>query len=198
MHAAAPTVPASPPQYPSFPFLTFCQDNIQGEDAQRSNRNRRCKYLPLYVPLSLPLSLALSLSLSLFLSLFLPTLYPSLITEKDTSYERREAKWWRVEGHRKSMRVTKVIKKSNAVHKSAENNGTMMVSGSQRKSTRAFGAQKSMEVNKSQRNKLVARELAEVNEGQRESTWVPLSTPQLSQAGHWMYLSSSAFLFFVN
>ena len=38
------------------------------------------------------------------------------------------------------------------------------------KSTRAFGAQKSMEVNKSQRNKLVARKLAEVNEGQREST----------------------------
>ena len=44
------------------------------------------------------------------------------------------------------------------------------VSGSQQKSTRAFGAQKSMEVNQSQQNKLVARELAEVNEGQREST----------------------------
>ena len=59
-------------------------------------------------------------------------------------------------------------------------------SRSQRKSTRAMGAQRSMEINKSQRYKLVARESAGVNKGQRESTWVLLSTPHLSQARHWI------------
>ena len=114
------------------------------------------------------------------------------------------------EGYRKSMRVTKVNYRSKVVHKSAENNGTMMVnggqwqstrvSGSQRKSTRAFGAQKSMEVNQSQRNKLVARELAEVNEGQREvnmSSAVNTSTPPSGALSVSFYLSLHVLCFLV-
>ena len=66
MHAAAPTVPASPYQYPLLSLSNFRQDKIQGEDAKRSSYHIRLQVSSLYVLLSLFRSLdTLSLSRSL-------------------------------------------------------------------------------------------------------------------------------------
>ena len=78
---------------------------------------------------------------------------------------RREAKWWRVEGQRKSIRVTKVntgqrdssrLYRCNVARTVSGNNGTVMVNESQ---------WMSVEVNESQQEQLEPRR---VNGSQQE------------------------------
>ena len=136
--AAAPTVPHPLLNILSFPFLNFFVRIIYKERMQRDqDATGDCKYLFVICPLLLYTS---------FISV--ATLYPSLIIpprplQKDTSYERREAKWQRVQGQRKSMGhevqhwsrggSAELIRlyKSSVVHTVSGDNSTMMVNGSQ-------------------------------------------------------------------